>query len=144
FIKLLESSYYQPMLTKMLSSNQNLRRFLAQRRVSSDEMRGQVLSLSVDVTQKLVTSLSKQLTSGEDDGFKILLPAYVQRSVHNAVIDYIRLETSWERQTLQDVNLDPQQEDPRQAVADDQAYTPEHKALSREQVAQLNELRKHL
>jgi DNA uptake protein ComE-like DNA-binding protein len=144
FIQLLQSHYYQPMLTKMLSANQNLRRFLSQRRVAPDDVRGQVISLAVDATQKLVSTLNKHLGSGEEDGFKVLLPAYVQRSVHNAVIDYIRQETSWERHTLQDVNLDPQQEDPRTAVADDSAYTPEHKALSREQVSQLNELRKHL
>jgi DNA uptake protein ComE-like DNA-binding protein len=144
FIQLLQASYYQPMLTKMLTANQNLRRFLSQRRVAADELRGQVLSLSVDVTQKLVATLNKQLAAGQDDGFKVLLPAYVQRSVHNAVIDYIRQETTWERQTLQDVNLDPQQDDPRSNVADDLSYTPEHKALSREQVGQLNELRKHL
>jgi DNA uptake protein ComE-like DNA-binding protein len=144
FVQVLQTHYYQPMLQKMLSANQNLRRFLSQRRVSGDEMKGNVLSLSVDITQKLVSTLNKQLSQKEDDGFKVLLPAYVQRSVHNAVIDYIRQETTWERQTLQDMNLDSQQEDPRTAVADDVGYTPEHRALSREQVTQLNELRRHL
>ncbi|HEY9791999.1 MAG TPA: hypothetical protein V6D22_16450 [Candidatus Obscuribacterales bacterium] len=144
FVHMLQAHYYQPMLQKMLSANQNLRRFLSQRRVGADEMKGQVVSLSVDITQKLIATLNKQLSQKEEDGFKVLLPAYVQRSVHNAVIDYIRQETTWERQTLQDMNLDPQQEDPRTAVADDVGYTPEHKALSREQVTQLNELRRHL
>ena len=144
FVQLLQSNYYQPLLAKMLTSNQNLRRFLAQRRVSSEEMRGQVLSLSMDIAQKLTGNLLKQLGTGEDDGFKALLPAYIQRSVHNAVIDYIRQESTWERQTLQDMYLDPQQDDPRSSVADDVAFTPEHTALSREQVTQLNELRRHL
>lgn len=144
FVELLQRQYYQPMLSKMLTSNQNLRRFLSQRRVTSEDLRGQIVSMSVDLSVKLAGNLSKQLSAGEDDGFKVLLPAYVQRSVHNAVIDFIRQESTWERQTLQDVYLDPQQDDPRSTVADDLAYTPEHKALSREQVTQLNELRRNL
>jgi DNA uptake protein ComE-like DNA-binding protein len=143
-IDLLQRHYYQPMLAKMLSCNQNLRRFTSHRRVSPDDLRGQVVSFSVDVSQKLVGTLVKQLALQQEDGFKVLLPAYVQRSVHNAVIDYIRQETTWEKQTLHDVHLDPQMDDPRTAVPDDLAYTPEHRALSAEQVVQLNELRRHL
>src|SRR5262249_12272878 len=127
FIEMLQSAYYQPMLAKMLGANQNLRRFLSQRHVPNDEQKAHVLSFSVEVSHKLLTTLQKQLQSGAEDGFKVLLPAYVQRSVHNAVIDYIRLEANWEKQTLQDLNLDPQQDDPRTTVADDVAYTPEHK-----------------
>jgi DNA uptake protein ComE-like DNA-binding protein len=144
FIEMLQTAYYQPMLAKMLGANQNLRRFLTQRHVANDEQKANVLSFSMELSQKLLGTLIKQLQSGADDGFKVLLPAYVQRSVHNAVIDYIRQEANWEKQTLQDLNLDPQQDDPRSSVADDVAYTPEHKALSGEQVTQLNELRRHL
>jgi DNA uptake protein ComE-like DNA-binding protein len=144
FLELLQTAYYQPMLQKMLNSNQNLRRFLAQRHVASDEHKGQVISFAAELSTKMKGTLIKQLSSGEEDGFKVLLPAYVQRSVHNAVIDYIRNEASWEKHTLQDVYLDPQGEDPRTSVADDLAYTPEHKVLSGEQVTQLNELRRNL
>jgi DNA uptake protein ComE-like DNA-binding protein len=144
FITLLQTQYYQPMLVKMLSANQNLRRFLAARRVQSQDVRGQVVSFSAELSQKLVVTLQKHLASREEDGFKVLLPAYVQRSVHNAVIDFIRHESNWEKQTLQDVHLDPGQDDPRTAVADDVAYTPESRVLSNEQVGQLNELRTKL
>lgn len=144
FLDLLQSAYYQPMLQKMLGNNQNLRRFLSQRHVASDEQRSQVISFAAELAQKMRGTLIKQLGTGDEDGFKVLLPAYVQRSVHNAVIDYIRNEANWERQTLQDVFLDPQQEDPRTSVADDIAYTPEQRILSGEQVSQLNELRRNL
>jgi len=144
FLQLLQSAYYQPMLTKMLGCNQNLRRFLGQRHVAPEEQRGQVISFAAELSQKMLATLVKQLGSGQEDGFKALLPAYVQRSVHNAVIDYIRNEASWERQTLQDVSLDPQQDDPRSSVADDITFTPEHRILSGEQVSQLNELRCNL
>jgi DNA uptake protein ComE-like DNA-binding protein len=144
FLDLLQKAYYQPMLQKMLGNNQNLRRFLAQRHVATDELRGQVISFSAELAVKMRGTLIKQLGTGDEDGFKVLLPAYVQRSVHNAVIDYIRNEANWERQTLQDVFLDPQQEDPRTSVADDAAYTPEQRILSGEQVTQLNELRQNL
>ncbi len=144
FVRLLRDFYYQPLLSKMLASNSNLRRFLSQRRVSADEQRSQVISYSVDLSQKLEASLNKQLAAGQEDGFKVLLPAYIQRTVQNAVVDYIRHESAWERQTLQDLYLDSQQEDPRATVADDISYSPEHQALSGEQVVQLNQLRVHL
>lgn len=141
FVTLLQIEYYQPMLAKMLTTNQNFKRFLGARRVRAEEVRAQVISFSSDLSQKLTSTLSKHLAAGEDNGFKVLLPAYVQRCVHNAVIDYIRHETTWEKQTLQDVYLDPQKDDPRTTVADDVGYTPEARALSGEQVGQLNQLR---
>lgn len=144
FIELLQAAYYQPMLNKMLGCNQNLRRFLGQRHVAPEDQKGQVLSFSSELSHKLMGTLVKQLQLNAEDGFKVLLPAYVQRSVHNAVIDYIRQEASWEKHTLQDLNLDPQQDDPRSTVADDMMHSPEHKALSGEQVKQLNELRRNL
>lgn len=144
FLELLQTAYYQPMLAKMLGSNQNLRRFLSQRHVAPEEQRGQAISFAAELAHKMCGTLVKQLGTGDEDGFKVLLPAYVQRSVHNAVIDFIRNEANWERHTLQDVYLDPQQDDPRTSVADDVAFTPEHRILSGEQVSQLNELRKNL
>jgi DNA uptake protein ComE-like DNA-binding protein len=144
FVVLLRDFYYQPLLNKMLSTNQNLRRFLGQRHVAADEIRSQTMSFSTDIAQKMEGTLLKQLDNAADDGFKVLLPAYIQRTVHNAVVDFIRNEANWERQTLQDLYLDPQQDDPRTAVADDLSYSPEHQILSSEQVGQLNELRRHL
>lgn len=143
-VGILRESYLQPMTAKMLSSNIALKRFWGQRRVDASEQKQQALSLSVDLSSKLEVALTKQLASGAEDGFKVLLPAYVQRSVHNAVVDYIRHEWSWERQTLQDINLDPEKEDPRHSVAEDIAYAPEQQALAAEQVGQLNELRRHI
>ena len=144
FVKLLRDHYYQPILQKMLNSNQNLRRFLSQRFVAVDEQKSQSISISVEISQKLEGVLLKHLASKSEDGFKVLLPAYIQRTVHNAVIDYIRVESSWEKNTLQDVHLDPEQDDPRSSVADDLAVTPENQILSSEQVGQLNQLRNHL
>jgi hypothetical protein len=144
FVRLLRDHYFQPLLARTLSTNQNLRRFLGQRYVAADEQRRQSLSLSVEISQKLESILLKHLSTGVDDGFKVLLPAYIQRTVHNAVIDFIRVEASWEKNTLQDVYLDPEKDDPRTTVADDPAVTPENQILSAEQVGQLNQLRTHL
>lgn len=144
FLVLIRDGYYQPHLYKMLTANQNLRRFWVQRRVPPTVQRQQAMSLSSDLAHKMQGVFLKQLGSELEDGFKVLLPAYIQRTVHNAVVDYIRQEWSWERHTLQDLQLDPEQEDPRQAVADDLRYVPEAQAISSEQVAQLNRLRKEL
>jgi len=144
FLTLLRDHYYLPTLTRMLTSNQHLRRFLAQRRQPLDFQKSQAISMSVELAQKLVGVLERHITSASDDGFKVLLPAYVQRSVHNAVVDYIKEEWQWEKETLQDLSLDPEQEDPRQNTADDIKYGPENRALSGEQVAQLNQLRSEL
>lgn len=144
FLVFVRDGYFQPLLSKMLVSNQNLRRFWAQRRMSVEDQKKHALSFSVDLAHKMQGVLVKQLNSASEDGFKVLLPAYIQRTVHNAVVDYIRQEWAWERQTLQDLNLDSEQEDPRQVVADDLRYTPESQALSNEQVSQLNQLRQQL
>lgn len=143
-VKLIRDQYYQPLYMRMLGANQNLRRFFSQRRIPSDSQRSLVMSLSVELAQKMEGVLVKHLSQSTEDGFKVLLPAYAQRTVHNAVIDYIRDEWEWERQTLQDVYLDPEQDDPRQHAADDLAYTPENRALSNEQVTQLNQVRSQL
>ncbi len=141
---LIRDCYYQPLFARMLESNQNLKRFWFQRRVASDDQKHQALSMSQELAQKLEQALLKQLKQGEDDGFKVLLPAYAQRSVHNAVVDHVRSEWQWEKDTLQDVNLDPEQIDPRANVADDPKYSPENQVLSNEQVGQLNKLRTKL
>jgi DNA uptake protein ComE-like DNA-binding protein len=142
--KLLRDHYFQPMLTKMLGNNQNLKRFWAQRRHPLDWQKNQAVSMAVELAVKLEGVLSRHLAAGHDDGFKVLLAAYVQRSVQNAVVDYIKEEWQWEKETLQDLNLDPEMEDPRQAAPDDIKYAPEHQAISGEQVAQLNQLREEL
>ena len=144
FVRVLRDHYYQPVLAKMLNSNQNLRRFLSQRYMAIDEQRSQSISLSVEISQKLEGVLHKHLSNSAEDSFKVLLPAYIQRTVHNAVIDYIRVEASWEKATLQDVYLDPEQDDPRSSTADDLSVTPENQILNGEQVGQLNLLRGHL
>lgn len=141
---LVRDHYYQPVLSKMLANNQNLRRFWSQRRVPPDLQKGQAISVAVELAQKMEGVLLKHLTQQSDDGFKVLLPAYLQRTVHNAVIDHIRDEWQWEHTTLQDMNLDPDGEDPRQNTADDSRYAPENRILSGEQVSQLNQLRQQL
>ncbi len=142
--KLLRDHYYQPMIAKMFGSNQNLKRFWAQRKHPFDWQKGQAISMAVELSTKMEGVLERHLTNKSADGFKVLLPAYVQRSVQNAVVDYIKDEWQWERETLQDLNLDPEQEDPRSATADDVKYAPESKAISGEQVTQLNQLRDEL
>jgi hypothetical protein len=141
---LVRDAYYQPLLTKMALSNQHLRRFWSQRRVAPDMQSAQAKSFAVELAQKMDGALVRQLTQHAEDGFKVLLPAYVQRTVHNAVVDYIRVEWEWERATLQDLNLDPEQEDPRHRTADDPIYSPENRAISGEQVRYLNELRQQM
>lgn len=142
--KLLRDHYYQPMLARMLGNNQSLKRFWAQRKHPLDVQKAQAISMAVELAQKMDGVLDKHLKNNSEDGFKVLLPAYVQRTVHNAAVDYIKEEWQWEKETLQDLNLDPEQEDPRQSTADDVKYAPENQALSREQVSQLNELRREL
>lgn len=144
FLTLVRDHYYQPMLSRMLTCNQHLRRFLAQRRQPLDFQKSQAVSMAVEVSQKLEGVLQRHLANNSEDGFKVLLPAYAQRTVHNAVVDYIKEEWQWEKETLQDLNLDPEQEDPRQNTADDIKYAPESRILSNEQVGQLNQLRNEL
>lgn len=100
--------------------------------------------MAVEIAQKMDGVLSRHIAQKSEDGFKVLLPAYIQRTVHNAVVDHIREEWEWEKETLQDLNLDPTQEDPRQATADDVKYLPENQIISSEQVTQLNQLRGQL
>jgi len=140
-LPLVRNYYLQPLAAKMVANNQNLKRFFAQRRVGVDEQKRHALSIATELAEKLEGAVRKHLQASAEDGFKVLLPAYIQRSVHNQVIDYIRDEWDWEKTTLQDLNLDPDQEDPRQNAADDSAYMPENQAISSEQVVHLNQLR---
>lgn len=141
FLSLVRNFYLQPLAARMVANNQNLKRFFVQRRVPADEQKRHALSIATELSEKLDAAVRKHLVQGAEDGFKALLPAYVQRSVHNQAIDYIREEWDWEKSTLQDLNLDPEQEDPRQNTADDSQYMPENQAISGEQVSQLNQLR---
>lgn len=143
-LSLIRNFYLQPLATKMVSNNQNLKRFLIARHVPADEQKRHAMSIATELSEKLEGAVRKHLTQNAEDGFKVLLPAYVQRSVHNQAIDYIRAEWDWEKSTLQDLNLDPEQEDPRQNTADDIVYIPENQAISNEQVGQLNQLRSML
>lgn len=136
--------YFQALVTRMATVNPNLRRFWSQRRVDVQTQQAQARSFGMEVAQKLDGVLSRHLSQNAEDGHKVLLPAYMQRSVQNAVVDYIRQECDWERATLQDLNLDPEQEDPRQSTADDPRYMPENKAISAEQVQYLNQLREQI
>ena len=129
FLILVRNFYLQPLAAKMVGNNQNLKRFFLQRRVPADEQKRHALSIATELAEKLEGAVRKHLQQEAEDGFKVLLPAYVQRSVHNQAIDYIREEWDWEKTTLQDLNLDPEQEDPRQNTADDQAYMPENLSL---------------
>jgi len=131
-LPLVRNYYLQPLAAKMVANNQNLKRFFAQRRVGVDEQKRHALSIATELAEKLEGAVRKHLQASAEDGFKVLLPAYIQRSVHNQVIDYIRDEWDWEKTTLQDLNLDPDQEDPRQNAADDSAYMPENQAISSE------------
>ncbi|HEY9787254.1 MAG TPA: hypothetical protein V6D17_17825, partial [Candidatus Obscuribacterales bacterium] len=81
FINLVRDFYLQPLLARMVTNNQNLRRFSSQRRIAPDELRRQAVSFAGEIAEKLEAALRKQLNQGADDGFKVLLPAYVQRSV---------------------------------------------------------------
>ncbi|MCC6978248.1 MAG: hypothetical protein IT343_07990 [Candidatus Melainabacteria bacterium] len=144
FLTLVRNYYLQPLATRMVGNNQHLKRFFAQRRIAQDEQKRHALSIATELAEKLDGAVRKQIQQGAEDGFKVLLPAYVQRSVHNQAIDYIREEWDWEKTTLQDLNLDPDQEDPRQNTADDSQYMPENQAISGEQVVQLNQLRSML
>jgi DNA uptake protein ComE-like DNA-binding protein len=144
FLLSLRDHYYQVLFAKMLGNNQNLKRFFAQRKVDADWQKGQVISMSQELALKMSGVLVRHLQNSTEDGFKVLLPAYVQRSVHNAVVDYIKEEWQWEKETLQDLNLDPEMEDPRSLAACDQALLPENLALSQEQIRELNLLRTEL
>lgn len=144
FIILLRNNYFQPQIAKMLEFNQSLRRFWQMRHLAKDEQKGNCVSLSLDAAEKLCHALKKQLNEKTQDGFKVLLPGYIQRSVHNLVVDYIKAEWQWEQNTLQDMYLEEGDKDPRENIAADTNAIPENIALSNEQVKELNQVRQVL
>ncbi len=136
--------YLLSLTAKMLRGNPTLRRFAQDKRMTVDEGKSQQMSMAVELSVKLEAALRKQLGEKNADGFKILLPAYVQSSVNNAVIDYIKNETHWERQTLPNSYDDGDEESPIEKAPDDLSYAPEQVILSKEKVHYLNALRKQL
>jgi hypothetical protein len=144
-LRLVRDSYLLVLTHKIFRVNGTIRRFFAERSLPADEQKSQVMSMSVDVAWKLEASLKRNLEAGEAKGFKVLLPAYVQTSVNNAVLDYIKNESHWERQTAASGNdEDGFDEDAITRTADDLALMPEQLALSAEKVRYLNELRSYL
>jgi len=143
-LKLVRDHYLIKLAGKILSKNPTLRRFFQERRIDRESQSGHIASLSAELAFKLDEALKKKINEKQDDGFKVLLPAYVQSSANNAVIDFIKIEFHWEKQTLQDLNLDSEEEDPRLMPADDLSRIPENIALSGEKVKYLNQFRGQL
>jgi hypothetical protein len=143
-MKPIRDTYFLSLTNKMFRSNLSLRRFLGEKRTPPDECKSQQMSMAVELALKLEAALRKHLAEGSADGFKVLLPAYIQSSVNNAVIDYIKNESHWERQTLTDSYGDGEEESPIERTADDLSRAPEQVILSKEKVHHLNDLRTRL
>ena len=144
FFKPVRDSYFIPLAIKMFRSNGNLRRFTGDKHFTIEQSRSLQVSLATEVAVKLETALRKQIDDKKPDGFKVLLQAYIQTSVNNAVIDYIKQETHWDRQTIGDSYEGGEEESPIDKAADDLALIPEQLVLSSEKVRHLNDLRKQL
>jgi DNA uptake protein ComE-like DNA-binding protein len=140
-LKLVRDHYMLDVAARLLPKNATLRRFFQGRKVDKEWQTAQITSLAADLSFKLDEALRKKMAEGDEAGFKVLLPAYIQASANNAVIDFVKSESHWEKQTLQDMNLDSEQEDPRDRSPDDLKYTPENLVLSKEKVRYLNEFR---
>jgi hypothetical protein len=140
---ILRNLYFIPLAEKMVLSSVNLRRFSQERRIDQETLRSQATSMAVEVAIKLEAALQKHLTEEKEDGFRILLPAYAQSTVNNAVIDYIKNECQWER-SLCDAPREEGEDDPIERASDDNKPNPEQLALSREKVGHLNAFRKRL
>jgi DNA uptake protein ComE-like DNA-binding protein/Mn-dependent DtxR family transcriptional regulator len=143
-MKPIRDLYFLPLSNKMFRSNVSLRRFFGEKRMPPDECKSQQMSMAVELSLKLETALRKHLGEKSQDGFKVMLPAYIQSSVNNAVIDYIKNESHWERQTLPDSYGDGEEESPIEKTADDLSRAPEQVVLSKEKVLHLNGLRAKL
>jgi DNA uptake protein ComE-like DNA-binding protein len=143
FLKLIRDNYLLVLANKMFRSNGALRRFFSERFVPFEDQKGQTISMGVEMSIKLEGLLKRNLQEGDLQGFKLMLPAYVQRSVNNAVIDYIKEESHWEKQAVPDTHEEGE-EDVIARTASDLDQIPEHIALSGEKVGYLNELRKKL
>jgi hypothetical protein len=135
--------YFIPLAEKMVLSSVNLKRFSQERKFDRETLHAQATSMAVEIAVKLESALQKHLNEGKEDGFRILLPAYAQSSVNNAVIDYIKGECQWER-SLYDAPQEEGEENPIERAADESKPNPEQLALSREKVGHLNAFRKRL
>lgn len=142
-LKMVRDNYLLVLANKMFKSNGALRRFFSERHIPFEDQKGQAISMAVELALKLEILLKKNLNDADPQGFKLMLPAYVQRSVNNAVIDYIKGETHWERQAVPETHEEGE-EDAIARTADDLDQIPEHIALSGEKVGYLNDLRKKL
>ena len=142
-LKLVRDNYLLVLANKMFKSNGALRRFFSERHLVYEDQRGQTISMAVEMALKLEVLLRRNIQDGDSQGFKLMLPAYVQRSVNNAVIDYIKGESHWERQAVPETHEEGE-EDAIARTADDLEQIPEHIALSGEKVGYLNDLRKKL
>lgn len=140
-LKLVRDYYLLTLAQELLPRNATLRRFFQERRLDRESQRGHITSIAADLAFKLDDALRKKIAERDDNGYKVLLKAYVQASSGNAVIDFIRMESQWEKQTLKDQNLDDDELDPRDSLADDISYSPENIVLSKEKVKYLNEFR---
>jgi DNA uptake protein ComE-like DNA-binding protein len=143
-LKITRDHYLIKVAATLLARNPTLRRYFLERRIDKESQSNYVDSLAAELALKLDDALHKKLAGSDADGFKVLLPAYIQSSANNAVIDLVKQESSWEKRTLQDMSFDGEQEDPRETSPDDVAHIPENIVLSKEKVRYLNELRAKL
>jgi DNA uptake protein ComE-like DNA-binding protein len=143
WLKLVRDNYLLVLANRMFKSNSAMRRFLSERRYPSEDQKGQLVSMAVELAIKLETGLKKHLDDNDAQGFKLMLPAYIQRSVNNAVIDFIRSESHWERQSATD-STEEGEEDAIARAADDTDRIPEQQILSGEKIGYLNQLRQKL
>jgi DNA uptake protein ComE-like DNA-binding protein len=143
FLKLVRDNYLLVLATKMFKSNSALRHFFSERRLNLEDQKGQAMSMAVEMAMKLEHLLLRSLKEADSSGFKSLLPAYIQRSVNNAVLDYIKSESQWERQSVAE-STEEGEDDAITRTADDLEQIPESVALSGEKVHYLNELRHKL
>jgi hypothetical protein len=140
---IIRNLYFIPLAEKMVISSVNLKRFSQERKFDQETLHAQATSIAVEIAVRLESALQKNLSEGKEDGFRILLPAYAQSSVNNAVIDYIKGECQWER-SLYDAPQEEGEENPIERAADESKPNPEQLALSREKVGHLNAFRKRL
>lgn len=144
-LRVIRDSYLLALTHKMFRSNGTIRRFFSERRIAVDDQKSQLMSMAVDVAWKLEASLRKNIDSGDPKGFKVLLPAYVQTSVNNAILDHIKAESTWERQiSSPSTDEDGQEDDPISRAPDDLSLVPDQLILSQEKVSYLNQLRSKL
>ncbi|HEY9712220.1 MAG TPA: helix-hairpin-helix domain-containing protein [Chroococcales cyanobacterium] len=144
-LRLVRDHYLLVLASRMCKANGTARRYYSQKHTEHDEQQSQLTSLAVEVSLKLDATLLKNLEAADSNGFKVLLPAYIQTSVNNAVLDYIKHESQWERQTASGaVDEDGNEYNPVEQAMDDPKKAPDQVILSREKVAYLNQLKEQL